>query len=170
MRQYVSNWFSLIGIIVSLLGTLIIVSDIFEPMHNWYDELDNFKNIEIGLEDLNNADTSLWKVTPGGTIGINDTGFNEILMIIKINRDTININGISQIGLFTISSFHDVNEKVLMIELKENREFRAITSEYIFQEWINKNREKYILKWGLFLIIIGFTFILFSHFDNRLLR
>lgn len=167
MKNIISNPLSLIGTIFSLIGTVIIVSDTFESGQNWYNRFDKFENIDTGLTNLNNTDTTLWTVTPTGIIGINDTGFSEIVKIIGNHRKTIDAKDISQIGLLTLEEFGEVKEKVLSIEMYNNGTFISITSEYIFLEWLNIYRERQILLFGLYFILVGFTLQLFSHFNYR---
>ena len=167
MKKIISNRLSLIGTIFSLIGTIIIISDTFELGQNWYNKFDTLENIDIGLTNLNNTDTTLWTVTPIGIIGINDIGFSEIVKIIGNNKKSMDTKEISQIGLLTLEEFGDVKEKVLSIEMNNDGTFISITSGYVFLEWLNKYRERQIISWGLRIIIFGFFFICLSHFNCK---
>lgn len=139
---YVSNWRLLIGSFLAFIGSIVIASDKFPPVHSQYNRLQKWSNIHHAVADLDVFDYPTGDGNKVGYVAPEDVGFTDLAYIIRLNKPDLEgkIVGIAQNSPMALA---DVSSKIIHVVLEGKKRGVSVTTDFIFHEWIAKYRERF---------------------------
>ncbi len=155
-----------IGATLCFIGTLIIVIDRFGPIHNFVDKHSKWYDVILALEDIQQFD---YKTSDGdyvGHINSKDSGFNEILRIVKSKRPDLREKEVIGIVMNRPMEIGGVPFGIVHVAIRDEPKALSLTTEYIFYEWIRDSRDKWFLKIGITIIAVGFLLTIVGQFQE----
>lgn len=159
----ITNWWLFISALLGFLGTLLIGIDNFALFQNIANKLPKWRNVNYAITKLNEFNDKLKDGQSVARLYKNDRGFPIIHKIIMRNRPDLSNKKIISIVKNTPATLGGQSFNIVHVQFENNKAAYSLTNEYIFHEWINEYRKYCFLKYGLFLISIGFLVGIIGH-------
>lgn len=161
------NWPSLFGVIISFIGGLFVVSLELPVTKDIVKLLPSIKKVS-SARNLLLQERDPIQNTIKQYIKSNEYGFFNLIKIVKRNKSNLSIG--EPLAVFILDSgvsmgYPDIRQEFKFVFLGYNDTPRVPVGYLnIFDEWIKNYKQRFFLKWGFLIIIIGFAISIGSHF------
>jgi hypothetical protein len=156
VKYRISNWRLLTGSFLGFMGSFIIVCDKFPPIHHTIDKFWEWKDVNLGIKALSTLDQRQSDNQLIGYVRNGDPGFLHFVAIIKDNRPDLCDSTIVLIAMNAPISVGGLESKNVHVKFLDNMQTLPLTSEFIFRDWIARDRERFFLRIGLIFVALAF--------------
>lgn len=159
----IENHASFWAAVLAFVGTVVIVMDSFTSVHGMIDQCPKWKNIRLAVADLDTFDTKMKDGEMNGVVEENKPGFAELVHIIRSNRSSLPDEPIIAVVKNQPVGIGGVPLRIVHVVIQGNSHAVPLTTDFIFQEWVQDYRAKYFLKIGLSIIALAFLLSVVAH-------
>lgn len=158
------------GLVVSILGTFLTISDGMTFFNRIYDrKLPCLIHLNKGLNTLSTLDPALDEKF----LAPDEKGFKEILNVIKINLPGVPIQNVRGITCKKVAKILIGNQELPFLRLffldHGNAHYTVVGFDSTLRSWVKNYRQDLFLSSGLWLILFGFVISAFCYirFDSN---